>query len=450
MEGTAQIRSVPARWRILSDAAIVGSFLAAAKAAGAVKVVLIARTFGATDVVDAFLIAFVLPAFFADVVAGPLGAALIPALIETRERDGAGPAHKLHCSLTAGMLGVMCLIAALLALAVPVIVPLLGSGFSPEKLKLTRYAFYWLLPLLPMGAIGVSWRSALNAAERFAVPAMAAGTTPLTLTLLMLTVGSQWGIKVLIFGTLAGNIVELVIMGVALRQWGFPVMPRWGGADAVVRHVFRQQFPLIATAALGQAGVLIDQSVAASMGAGSVAALSYGTRLTAVIASIGVSALGTAALPHLSRMVIAARWREVRNTLLTYGTLIFTGALLLSIALVYYTGPLVDLVFRGGALNQNSADLVAAVQRLAMLQLPIVALLGLLGRFVSSLRKNEMLAMAAALNLIVNAAGDFLLPRYIGLPGIALASVLAQAVSLGCILFYVISRLREAKEGHGR
>jgi putative peptidoglycan lipid II flippase len=250
---------------------------------------------------------------------------------------------------------------------------------------------------------------------------------------------------VLIFGTIAGNVVELAIMAVALRCLGFPVLPRWGGADSTVRRVFRQQLPLIATAALGQAGVLIDQSVAASLGAGSVAALNYGTRLTTVIAGIGVSALGTAALPHLSRMVITSRWREVQNTLLTYGTLIFVGALSLSITLVVYSGELVDLVFRGGALTQSSADLVTAVQRMAMLQLPALALLGLLGRFVSSLRRNEMLAMAAALSLIVNVTGDFILPRYIGLPGIALSSVLAQFVSLGCILLYVVNRLRHEK-----
>ena len=175
MEGAAEVQIVPARWRILSDAAVVGAFLAAAKAAGAIKVILLARTFGATDIVDAFLIAFLLPAFFADVVAGSLGAALIPALIEVRERDGIVAARKLHANLTAGMFGFLCLLALVLALMAPVVVPLLGSAFPPDKLQLTRNAFYWLLPMLPLCALGVSWRTALNASERFAIPAMGVG-----------------------------------------------------------------------------------------------------------------------------------------------------------------------------------------------------------------------------------------------------------------------------------
>lgn len=442
MEGAAQIQSIPARWRILSDAAVVGAFLAAAKAAGAIKVILIARTFGATDIVDAFLIAFMLPAFFADVVAGPLGAALIPVLIEVRERDGADAARKLHASLTAGMVGLMCLFALALAMMAPMIVPLLGSAFPPDKLQLTRSAFYWLLPLLPFCALGVSWRAALNASERFAIPAIGVGATPVVLVLLLVAVGSHWGIRVLIVGTLAGNIVELLLLGAGLRWNGYSPLPRWSGGDPMVWRVFRQQMPLIATAALGQAGILIDQSVAASLGPGSVAALTYGTRLAAVIAGIGVSAVGTAALPHLSRMVIASRWKEVKSTLLTYGSLILLGALALSLTLMMYSEQLVELVFRGGALTESSAARVAAVQRMAMLQLPALALIGLLGRFVSSLGRNEMLAAAAVLTLIVNVTGDFLLPRYMGLPGIALSSVLAQFVSLSCILFYVVRRIK--------
>jgi putative peptidoglycan lipid II flippase len=270
---------------------------------------------------------------------------------------------------------------------------------------------------------------------------MGVAATPMILALLLIAVGSQWGIRLLIGGTLAGNMVELLLLGTALRRCGYRLLPRWTGADPMVWRVFRQQVPLIATAALGQAGVLVDQSVAASLGAGSVAALNYGTRLVAVIAGIGVSALGTAALPHLSRMIAASRWQQVKRTLLTYGSLIVIGGLTLCVAMVTYSDKLVELVFGGRAMTESSADLVASVQRISLLQLPALALIGLLGRFITSLRANDVLALAAALSLVVNVAGDVVLPRYIGLPGIALSGVLAQIVSLGCILLFVVRRM---------
>ena len=55
---TRQPRSTS--WRMLADTATVGSWTAAVKVAGAVKVILAARLFGAGDAMDAFLIAFLL------------------------------------------------------------------------------------------------------------------------------------------------------------------------------------------------------------------------------------------------------------------------------------------------------------------------------------------------------------------------------------------------------
>ena len=83
---TLQPRSTS--WRMLADTATVGGWTAAVKVAGAVKVILAARLFGAGDAMDAFLIAFLLPAFFMDMLAGPLDSALIPALIELRQKQG--------------------------------------------------------------------------------------------------------------------------------------------------------------------------------------------------------------------------------------------------------------------------------------------------------------------------------------------------------------------------
>src|ERR1700693_2870984 len=100
-------------WRMLADTATVGGWTAAAKVAGAVKVILAARLFGAGDAMDAFLIAFLLPAFFIDMLAGPLDSALIPTLIEVREKRGKEAAEQLYrTTLAAGGVGVLFAVAS--------------------------------------------------------------------------------------------------------------------------------------------------------------------------------------------------------------------------------------------------------------------------------------------------------------------------------------------------
>ncbi len=102
--------------------------------AGAVKVMVTARYFGAGDQLDAFVIAFLLPAFFTDIVAGSFGASFVPAFIRVRSDQGDAAARIFARTGLALVLGAMLAVSVLLGgLPDPGSLPLLGSSFSPEK-----------------------------------------------------------------------------------------------------------------------------------------------------------------------------------------------------------------------------------------------------------------------------------------------------------------------------
>src|SRR3954452_8593753 len=134
MNAAQALRRKSVNWRILADTFTVGSFTSLVKVAGAVKVLVMARMFGTSDVLDAFLIAFVLPSFLAEVVAGALSPSLMPIFIEVRERRGPEAAAQIYESVLSASLLVLALLACLLALAGGVVIPLLGSGFDAQKL----------------------------------------------------------------------------------------------------------------------------------------------------------------------------------------------------------------------------------------------------------------------------------------------------------------------------
>ena len=101
---------------MLADTITVGGWTSVAKLAGAVKLILAARLFGAGDAMDAYLIAFLLPSFFIDMFAGPLDSALIPTLIEVREKRGKEAAEQLYrttlAAAGAGLLFAAAVVAA--------------------------------------------------------------------------------------------------------------------------------------------------------------------------------------------------------------------------------------------------------------------------------------------------------------------------------------------------
>ncbi|MFO7600897.1 MAG: lipid II flippase MurJ, partial [Candidatus Desulfacyla sp.] len=292
------------RWRVRSTnrrifAAIVsvGGFTMLVKLAAVAKQLVIAGRFGTSDALDAFLIAFLAPSFAINVAAGSFSAALIPTFIEVREREGQDAAQRLFSSVMVLSIFLILAISGVLAGFSPTIIRIIGSGFSPEKQALTRSLFFVALPLLIISGLAAIWASILNAQERFALAAIAPVMTPVAAVIAILLLGRVWGIYALAVGTVGGGLFEAVLLGRGLKRRGFYLLPRWHGLTPAVKQVARQYAPMAAGALLMSGTEVIDQSMAAMLGPGSVAALSYGNRVVSLIIGVGSLALGTAIFP---------------------------------------------------------------------------------------------------------------------------------------------------------
>lgn len=106
----------PRLTRILSAALTIGFCTALAKVAGAAKVIATARYFGAGDAIDAFLIAFLIPSFIADVIAGCFTPSVIPWLIRLRSQGSDAAAMRVAQSALAVIVTILGSVAVLLAL----------------------------------------------------------------------------------------------------------------------------------------------------------------------------------------------------------------------------------------------------------------------------------------------------------------------------------------------
>jgi putative peptidoglycan lipid II flippase len=405
-------------------------------------VIVTARYFGTSDALDAFLIAFVLPSFVADTAAGSLIPSLMPTYIEVRQKQGRETALRLYRGVLAGSAILLALLAVLLGLCASFLLPLLASGFSPAKLALTRSLFYCLLPWLPLSGLIVTWRAVLNAGESFALAAAAPITTPLITILLLITSGpSVWALAI---GTLVGVAAEAAILACSVRSRGYAMMPHWSGWSPELRQVVGQYLPMMAGTVIVCGAALIDQAMAATLGAGSVSALTYGNKLANVALSIGAAALGTAVLPHFSRMITARDGVGLRNTLMTFSGLVAVATVPAVIFLAWLSEPLVRLFFQRGAFTAAETQIVATVQTCSLVQIPFAVLLGMAVKLASSLKANRLMLQTALLSIVVNVAGDIVLMRWIGVAGIALAGALVHASALLFLSMALWRQLRKA------
>ena len=179
--------------KIFNAAASVAVCSAIAGLGSTAKELVVARWFGRGDALDAFLIAFLLPSFLVNLVAGSFNSAVIPTFIQVREREGKEAAQRLFSGVMVVSLGLLVGVSILVGILAPYFLPLLGSGFSPAKLMLTRRLLYALLPFIALSGLAVTWTAVLNAGEQFGLPALSAILTPLSIIAFLLLLGRSLG-----------------------------------------------------------------------------------------------------------------------------------------------------------------------------------------------------------------------------------------------------------------
>jgi putative peptidoglycan lipid II flippase len=404
------------------------------------KDLLVANVFGRSDELDAFLIAYVMPTFIINVMTAQLGAALIPAFIHQQESRGREQAHGLLANVMAVYILLLAGVAALVAVGAPYFLPFLATGFGEQKILLTRQLTTILAFNILFSGIAALWRAVLNATEQFAFPAATAAGTPIGM-IAFLVLFPHGGVYSLALGMVVGIVLETAGLAWCARRVHIPLLPAWGGMYEEVRHVLRQYGLLMAGAVLMAATDLVDQSMAAALPSGSVAALSYGSKLPSVPISLIIMALGTAVLPFASKLVSAQNWHSLRSMLRRYLWLIFATTIPFTLAFAFLSEPIIRLVFQRGAFTSSDTSIVAQVQALYVLQIPFMTAYILVSRLISSMRQNAILMWVAGTVLAAKIGLNALMVHWLGVAGIALSTTVVYFLSFFLNWIFLLLRL---------
>jgi putative peptidoglycan lipid II flippase len=428
--------------KIFSAAIIVAGGTLFVKLLAVVKELVVAWKFGTADELDAFLIALMIPSLLISVIAGSFNSALIPTYIRVRDQTGKAVAQKLFASATVWSIGLLTVTTLVIVATAPLYLPLLTGGFSAQKLELT-YRLLWVVsPMMLLTGVGTIWGAVLNAGERFALVALSPILTS-AVTILLLLVNQSWGVYNLAVGMVLGQLLEMFVVAGALRKQGISLMPRWYGFDADLKEVASQYAPMIAGAFLMCSTSLVDQSMAAMLPSGSVAALAYGNRIISLPIVIATTALSTAVIPYFSKMVALDDWKSLRHSLRHYLGLIFAAAIPLTGFIILFSEPIVRLLFQRGSFTAENSLLVAQIQACFALQIPFYIGCILVVRLHSAMRNNTIMAWGSAGNLIVNVGLNYLFMQWLGVVGIALSTSCVYLFSFLFLLFFLVRNLRQ-------
>jgi putative peptidoglycan lipid II flippase len=425
---------------ILRAALSVGAAALIVKAAATCKEIAVAGVYGRGDAMDAFLAAALIPSLLVNLIAESMNQALVPTLIGVREHKGRGAAQQLLSSAMLSLGVLLVLASAAMALAAHAIFPLIASHFPPAKFALSIRIFYALLPIVPLTGIATICTSVLNTLGRFTVPALAPMVISFSIVAGALIMGQRFGIWAMVAGTVAGTLIHLCIVAAMMHRSGYRFSLRWYGMSPALVQVGRQYGPVLLSGVVASGGLLVDQSMAAMLAAGSVSALVYANRFVSVVLALLAGAISTAIVPSISRSIAHHEWQNCRAMLRTWVGITAAVAAPIAILLIAFAHPLVRIALQHGAFGSHDTAVVAQVLAMFAIQIPFFAASRVHYRFLIAMLRTDLVLYCGVINLALDIVLNIVLMRWFGLPGIALATSL-WTVSTFIFLWYWASRV---------
>jgi putative peptidoglycan lipid II flippase len=352
---------------LFKSASIVSLLTLLSRITGLARELLIASTFGASALTDAFNVAFRIPNLFRRFFGeGAFSQAFVPVLAATKAQHGEA-ATKLLIDRVATVLSWALLVLSLIGVAcAPWLVWAMASGLkqNPHGFEVAVVMTRWMFPYIAFMSLVALAAGVLNTWRRFAVPA----ATPVLLNICMIGaawLGAPWfktlglePINALAGGVLLGGVLQLAVQWLALKKLGLHprVGLRWSElktawADPGTKSILKLMGPALLGVSVAHISMLINTQIASRLATGSVSWITYADRLMEFpTAMLGV-AMGVVLMPQLAGARASGDTAKY-SAMLDWGLrLVVLLAVPCAIALLVFAKPLVAVLYHYGAMT---------------------------------------------------------------------------------------------------
>jgi len=438
--------------KIIRSAGVVGSFTLLSRGLGMLRDIVIAYHFGTSLMASAFFVAFTIPNLFRRLFGeGALSAAFIPVLIETRATDGEQAAWNLVSKVATMAAAVLTAIAILGVLAFSVGLHL---PFFSEKWQTTFALSRVMFPYVVFICLAALSMAVLNSYKHFSTSAFAPCLLNLILLAAMLGIFPLIGTDpaprayVLAWAVLLAGAAQVAIQLPALKKFGCPFhfSSQWN--DPRIRQMLALMGPAALGMAVTQVNVLIDRLLAMWIGEWAPAALFYSERMIYFPLGVIATALGTVLLPTFSHQAAKRDTAALRETIthsLRHLLFIMVPA---ALGLLILAPFILETLFEwGGNFGAHSTLLSARALRCYAPGLIVFSAAKVFVPAFYAMKDTRTPVRIGVyivlLNLALNLILILTLPTYWKHAGMALSTVLAEAVGMTVLGIILTRRVKQ-------
>ncbi len=446
---TANKKSSPS---VGSIAKLVAIATLASKLFGLVREQVLAAAFGIGAVINAYAYAYIVPSFFLIMLGGingPFHSALVSVLAK-KDRSEAAPIVETVTTLVS----IVLLVATILILIVaPTIINLSGSELALETKQLAVLQLRIMAPLaLLAGLIGIGFGT-LSAVDSYLLPSISPLLSSITLTVGIACVLWRFGDRldnpqyfqigaiVLAGGTLGGAILQWLAQLIIQWRKGMGTLRlRFDWRIPGVMDVFGVMTPAVISSGMSTVNLAIDLLFVSGI-AGAAAAIQKANFIMLTPVGIISNVILVPFLPVFSRLAAPENWQELKvrirqGLFLGALSLLPLTAIFMSLAL-----PIVKFVFERGQFNSEASRFVASLLVVYGFGMVFYIARDVLVRVFYALGDGKTPFKISIINILLNALLDYLLVNSFGAPGLLMATIGVNIISMTVFIWILNRRL---------
>ena len=399
------------------------------KLIGFVREMVMAGYYGTSQISDIYVLSNTIPTSILGSVFMAVATAYMPLLAE---KDKEGHANKFTNQVIT--------IMNIFALASVVIGCICSGwlvklfGYSGDAAKLAeffcRIAFCFVL----FSSVTQIQTSYLQYKGVF-LPQIIAGYTLSTSIIVFIILSKKVNIYLLPFGYLVGYFLQMTVQWWFTRCVGYRhrIDLKLGGTALDIARFAPMVFVGSMVTYINQ---FIDKMFATSLSEGSVSSLNYAALVQSMIISVTSMVITTIIYPELARAAANGELKTFESMLKRGISLIIIITVPFSFGIIAFHNEVVQVIFERGAFESTSTEMTSAAFLCYGLGILFVALNTLVIQAYYSLKDMKTSVWCGMLGVVVNIAMDWLLIKFIGNAGLALASSLAALVNTCTLIMF--------------
>ena len=427
---------------LLSSTSVFGFYTLLSRVLGYFRDILIAIFLGTSIYADAFFVAFRLPNTFRRLFAeGTFNAAFIPSYAEEKLK-GEESGKKFANEIFSLLLLFLIFLIIIVEIFTPFLVYLIAPGFyeDSEKFSLavefTRITF----PFLLFVSLSSLLSGILNTNNKFAAAAAAPIVLNIILILFLLIsfYYNQNIARSLSIGVTLAGILQFIILVIFTKKFYFPSVKFIFTFRNEIKIFFKKLLPSIFSSGITQINILVG-TIIASFQSGAVSYLYYADRVYQINLAIAGIAVGTVALPSLSKSIKLNDQKSVdliQNRSMELSLLLSIPA---TFGLLIASKQIVNCLFGYGSFDSVDVIYTSLALTFFAIGVPAFALIKILSTFYFARDNTKLPFYISLISMILNIIISISLFKKYGFIIIPIATSLSTWIAV-LIYFVLLSR----------